>query len=84
MMSDRGARVREACRCQPTPSDRRLPASLQTVSAPWLLGVWDYSDPGTVESMVTRTALMVPVIVATGAPEALMSSVPSQAYTFRV
>lgn len=46
--------------------------------------VGSYCDPGTVESMVTRTALMVPVMVATGGPEALISSVPSQLYTFRV
>lgn len=51
---------------------------------PSAVRVGSYCDPGTVESMVTRTALMVPVMVATGGPEALISSVPSQLYTFRV
>jgi hypothetical protein len=40
--------------------------------------------PGTVVSMVTRVALKVPVTCASGGPEALTISLPSQLYTSRV
>jgi hypothetical protein len=46
---------------------QRPPASVQAVSGRWQLRVGIYSVlPGTVELIVTRVAVMVPVTVATG------------------